>query len=148
MLQSMVFLPLLHIFRLRSSEASFFTTVLDILTSRKTKIVLHKFHAGKDFPCKCLMLKNLPLPRLSTSFNSHAQMSSLLTQLIMIQKLLNFSRSNKEIPKQEMTKVNYKLAILTFPQISWDDNMRNLSSMHLLGIIKFFFYSLTVEREL
>lgn len=47
-----------------------------------------------------------------------------------------------------MTKVNYKLAILTSLQISWDDTMRNFSSMHLLGTNKILFYSLTVEREL
>lgn len=83
--------------------------------------------------------KNLPPPRLSTSSNSHAQTSSLLMQLIVP---LNPSRSNKEIPKQEMTKVNYKLVILTSLQVSWDDTMRNFSSMHLLGTNKILFFIL------
>lgn len=47
-----------------------------------------------------------------------------------------------------MTKVNYKTAILTSLQISWDNTMRNFLSMHLLGTNKNIFYSETLEWKL
>lgn len=41
-----------------------------------------------------------------------------------------------------MTKVNYKIVILTSVQISWDDTMRNFLSMHLLDTNKNIFFIL------